>query len=186
MSTGAYLPAPDLTQGNTLSFERPDGSLYLLWVSPPPVVDAILDLADLELGDVLYDLGSGDGRVVIRAAQEHGVRATGIEANLDLYEHSCRRVLGLGLQELVTVKHGDFNGEDITPADVLVLFLGPEDLRLPLKRKVRGRLLAGARLVTVDCPFDEAVETRRMTVRFGPSQYTLRLYRGPTAAVRRC
>lgn len=166
----------DLTQGNTLTFEREDGTLYFLWVSPPPLVAAILEMARLEPGDVIYDLGSADGRVILRAAQEHDVRAVGIENNPDLCEYSLRRVRDLGLDDRVAVKASDFNAEDLSPADVIVFFLGQEDLAAGLRQKLLQRIAAGARVITVDCPIGELEPTGRRTVRFGSSEYVVTLY----------
>jgi protein-L-isoaspartate O-methyltransferase len=167
----------DLTLGNALTFERADGSTYLLWVSPPPVVAAILDLAGLAPGDVLYDLGSADGRVIIRAAREHDVRAVGIERNPDLCEYSRRRIREAGLEDRVTVKTLDFNAEDLGPADVIVFFLGVEDLGASLAERLKERVQAGARLVTVDCPIGDLQALAKSEVRFESSQYTVYLYR---------
>jgi precorrin-6B methylase 2 len=166
-----------LNGGNTLSFERPDGSLYFLWVSPPPVIDAALELAELKPGEMLYDLGSGDGRVIIRAAQLHSVRAVGVESHQDLIVHSRRRIEELGLQDRVSIRAGDFHDQNLDPADVVMCFLDPEDLRGRLGMRLRDRLREGARVITVNYPLEELQPTRQREVGFSDSNYTIRLYR---------
>ncbi|HUV07782.1 MAG TPA: class I SAM-dependent methyltransferase [Spirochaetia bacterium] len=171
----------DLTAGNTLTFERDDGSLYFLMVSPPPVVEAILELAGLEAGETLYDLGSADGRVIIRAAHQCDIRSVGIESNRDLWEHSRKRIQALGLEDRVTVKLGDLNDENLQSADVIVTYLGREDHNDALRDRFAKHIVSGGRLVTVDCSLAGWEATDRKDVRFSDSTYTVFLYdrRGP-------
>lgn len=80
------------------------------------------------MGSITQNIDSGkkkahpcaaDGRVIIRAAQEHAVRTVGIEANRELYEHSRNRIRTLELEDRVTLKHADFNDEDLKPANLI-------------------------------------------------------------------
>ena len=166
----------DLTAGNTLTFERDDGSLYFLLVSPPPVVEAILEFADLHPGETLYDLGSADGRVIIRAAQASNIRSVGIESNRELWEHCRKRIHELGLEDRVSVKCGDLNDENLYPADVIVTYLGREDLNDTLRDRFAKHIVSGGRLVTVDCSLAGWEVTNRKQVRFSDSTYTVFLY----------
>ena len=63
--------------------------------TPPEVIDRMLDLAEVKAGDVVYDMGSGDGRTVIRAAKKYGARAVGIEIDRELVERSRARGQGI-------------------------------------------------------------------------------------------
>ena len=166
----------DLTDSNTLTFERDDGSLYFLLVSPPPVVEAVLELAGLQTGETLYDLGAADGRVIIQAAQEHVVRTVGIEANRELYEFSLKRIRSLGLEDRITLIHGDFNDEDLKPADVIVFYLGWEDLSEILQARLKEHIASGGRLVTINCLLPSWNVTKQREVSFSDTAYMVNLY----------
>jgi protein-L-isoaspartate O-methyltransferase len=92
--------------------------------TPDDVVNAMLDLAEVTDRDTVYDLGSGDGRIVLAAAGR-GARAVGIEIDPDLAEKSRARVRGQGLTERATVRRGDLFKQDLTPATVVTMYLKP-------------------------------------------------------------
>ncbi len=117
--------------------------------SPEVVVRRMLQLADVRENEVVYDLGCGDGRVLIIAAKEFGARAVGIEIRRDLYEQCLRRIKDLGLENRVKVHHGNFFDFDISDADVVTLYLLTsvnEKLRPKLERELRP----GTRVVSHD------------------------------------
>ena len=91
--------------------------------TPVPVVEKMLELAHLRPGEVLYDLGSGDGRIVIMAAQKFGVRAVGIELDPRRCKLSRERIDRLGLIEQVQIIQGDVLEQDLTPADVVTVYM---------------------------------------------------------------
>ncbi len=93
---------------------------------PESAVDAVLELAELHEGDVLYDLGSGDGRVLTTAAQRYGVKAVGIEIDSEWVVTSQQSAKELGVDYLVTVREEDFLQTDLTEATVVILYLLPE------------------------------------------------------------
>jgi len=115
--------------------------------TPPAVVDAMLDLAGVHAGDVLYDLGAGDGRIAIAAAQRFGIRAVGIEINPGMVEIARTNVRRAGLEKQVVIRQGDALQADIREASVVTLFLFRE-LNLKLRSRLRAQLQPGARIVS--------------------------------------
>jgi protein-L-isoaspartate O-methyltransferase len=115
--------------------------------SPQAVVERMLEAARVQPGEVVYDLGSGDGRIVITAAQKFGARAVGVEISEDLYLSTTRRVKALGLEGKVTIIHGDLLEQDLSAADVVTLYLltsSNERLRPNLEKYLKP----GARVVS--------------------------------------
>jgi precorrin-6B methylase 2 len=111
------------------------------------VVDGMLDLAQLHAGDVLYDLGAGDGRIAIEAARRFGIRAVGIEINPRMVERARANVRRAGVANLVEIRQGDALRTDIREATVVTLFLFAE-LNLKLRPKLQAQLKPGARIVS--------------------------------------
>lgn len=117
--------------------------------SPPQVVRRMLVLAELKPGEIFYDLGAGDGRTVIMAAQEFGARAVGIELREDLAKKALQTVYQLGLQDRVTILHSNLFDVDISPADVVFLYL-TTSANEKVKPKLEAELKPGARVVSHD------------------------------------
>ena len=115
--------------------------------TPIPVVERMLELAKVTPGDVVYDLGSGDGRVVITAAQRYGARGVGIEINPVWVRDARRFAEALGVTDKVTFRIEDLFTTDLHDATVVTLYLYPA-----MNRKLAPRLLAelkpGARIVS--------------------------------------
>jgi len=111
------------------------------------VVDAMLRLADVRAGDVVYDLGAGDGRIVIAAARLPGVRAVGIELDARKVAEARANVARAGLAGRVEIRHGDVFDADLGGASVVTLFLFPE-INARLAPKLRRELGPGARIVS--------------------------------------
>jgi SAM-dependent methyltransferase len=100
----------------------------VVWVpTPPPLVEKMLDLAQVTPNDYVIDLGSGDGRNVISAARR-GARALGVEYNPDLVDLSRRNAADAGVSDKATFVQGDMFATDFSQATVLALFLMPEHL----------------------------------------------------------
>ena len=91
--------------------------------SPQIVVDRMLELARIKPGETLYDLGSGDGRILITAAQKYRAKAVGIEMSPDLCKYATAKIEKLGLQDLVKVLHANLLRVDLRPADVVTIYL---------------------------------------------------------------
>lgn len=117
--------------------------------TPLEVVQRMLELAKVGPDDVVYDLGSGDGRIVIMAAQKFGARAVGVELDPDLFKKSTERVKELGLEGKVTILHENMFHVDVRRATVVTLYLLTsvnERLRPLLEKQLRS----GARVVSHD------------------------------------
>ncbi len=117
--------------------------------TPREIVEKMLVMAKVDKTDVVYDLGSGDGRVVIMAAQKFGARAVGVELDPKLYEESSKKVADLGLSERAKILYGNFFDTNVRPATVVTLYLLTvvnERLRPKLEKELRP----GARIVSHD------------------------------------
>src|SRR5258708_2898008 len=93
--------------------------------TPQNVVDAMLAIADVKPDDILIDLGSGDGRIVLTAAKKYGIRATGIEINPELVRESEKTAGEIGVADKVRFISGDLFGEDLRRASIVTIFLSP-------------------------------------------------------------
>jgi len=119
--------------------------------TPQPVADAMLKLARVTPDDVVYDLGSGDGRIVILAAQKYGARGVGIELDARLVEIS-RQVAREGeVADRVTFIQGDLFAADISKATVVALWLS-NSVNMRLEAKLKRELPPGARIVSHQFP----------------------------------
>ncbi len=126
-----------------------DNKLAPYYPTPKLVVERMLKLGELKPGETMFDLGSGDGRIVIMAAKKFGAYAVGVEIDKDLVEASRRRVKKLGLEGKVKIIHGDILQQDYSSADLVTIYLLPtsnEKVR-PLLEK---QLKKGARVVCHD------------------------------------
>ncbi|HEX5091341.1 MAG TPA: class I SAM-dependent methyltransferase [Burkholderiales bacterium] len=115
--------------------------------TPYPVVDAMLRLAGVHAGDRLFDLGAGDGRIVIAAAREYGVHAVGIELDPHKAAEARANVRRAGLDHLVEIRQGDVFTADLSRATVVTVFLFPE-INERLEPKLREELAPGTRIVS--------------------------------------
>ncbi len=117
--------------------------------SPLPVVKHMLELAELKPGEVLFDLGAGDGRTVIMAAKTFGARAVGIEMREDLAKRAMSVIHDNGLADRVTIVNGDMFKVDLTSADVVYLYL-TTSANEKVKPKMEAELKKGVRVVSHD------------------------------------
>jgi SAM-dependent methyltransferase len=122
--------------------------------TPQAVIYAMLDLARVTRTDVVYDLGSGDGRVVIVAAQRYGARGVGIEIQPQLVAASRQVAREGGVQDRVTFIEGDLFAADLAAATVVTLWLSPE-VNARLEAKLRRELRPGARVVSRQFPIGD-------------------------------
>jgi tRNA A58 N-methylase Trm61 len=112
-----------------------------------PIVHAMLALANVGTQDVVYDLGSGDGRIVIAAAKEFGARGVGIEIDPALVARAEANARDAGVSDRVEFRLGDMYAADFRAATVVTLFLHPQP-NLKLRPKLRSELGPGARVVS--------------------------------------
>jgi tRNA A58 N-methylase Trm61 len=111
------------------------------------VVRTMLEVAGVKPGDVVYDLGSGDGRIVITAAREFGARGVGIEIHPPLIERARTRARDAGVDKAVEFRQQDMYSADIRGATVVTLFLHPAP-NLRLRPRLRSQLAPGSRIVS--------------------------------------
>jgi SAM-dependent methyltransferase len=126
--------------------------------SPMPVVLRMLELAEFNKDDVLYDMGSGDGRIVIQAAKKYGVRGVGIDLNPELVEKAKANAIQEGVSHLVEFRAVDGLTVDISEATVVTLYMF-KWFNNQLRPKLQ-KLKPGARVIAHDFDIDEWKPTR--------------------------
>lgn len=115
--------------------------------TPQPVVDAMLRLAQVKRGDVLYDLGSGDGRIVITAAKRYGVRGTGVDIDPQRIREANENARKAGVAGRVRFVNEDLFLIDFSDATVVTLYLLPR-INLQLRPRLINELKPGTRIVS--------------------------------------
>jgi SAM-dependent methyltransferase len=115
--------------------------------TPQEVVDGMLELAQVKNSDVVYDLGSGDGRIVITAAKKYGARAVGFEIDPELIKRSRESIRREGLEQLAEIREQDILTVDLSPANVLTMYLLPS-VNLKLRPKILSEMSPGSRVVS--------------------------------------
>jgi len=128
---------------------RDEASLAPYVASPEMIVEEMLRMANVGKDDVVYDLGSGDGRIVIMAAKMHGARGIGFELDGDLVRQSTDNARRAGVAHLVEFRQQDVLTVDLSPATVVTIYLGQE-ANLKLRPAIRSALRPGARVVSHD------------------------------------
>jgi hypothetical protein len=130
--------------------------------TPLDVIPAMLDLAEVTDKDIVYDLGSGDGRILIAAARDRGARAVGIELDPQLVEQSRQAVSAAGLDDKVRVERGDIFKKDLTPATVITMYLKPT-VNVQLRPQL-DKLRPGTRIVSHEFSMRGAKPRKSITV----------------------
>ncbi len=136
-------------------------ALYL--PTPQPVVEAMLELASVHPGDVVYDLGSGDGRIPMTAARRYGVRAVGIELDGRKVAEARCNARESGVERLVEFRQADVFEADFSDATVVTLFLFPEMVQR-LRPRLLDELAAGTRIVSHRFAFGDWPPDRKVSV----------------------
>lgn len=122
--------------------------------TPQPVVDTMLSLAKVNANDVLYDLGSGDGRIVITAAQKFGTRGTGIDIDPERIREANAKAQSAGVANKVKFAQQNLFDADFSNATVVTLYLLP-DVNKKLRPKLLSQLKPGTRIVSHDFDMGE-------------------------------
>jgi SAM-dependent methyltransferase len=145
--------------------ERKPDVIYV--PTPRKVVEEMLRMAELRPDDVVYDLGCGDGRIVIAAAQLRGVKAVGYDIDPERVKEARANVRAAGVEHLVRIEQADVFTLDLTGATVITLYLLPQ-LNVRLMPQL-ARLRAGARILShnFDMRGAKPVEVRHVTVEPG-------------------
>jgi SAM-dependent methyltransferase len=147
VALAAVALAPEWNQATE---SAPTRKLDVWYVATPhEVVDRMLDVAKVRAGDVVYDLGCGDGRMVIAAAKKFGTRGVGIDLDPARIREAEANAKAQGVDRLITFKVADLFQTDLTEASVVMLYLLPEVNRR-LKPILFQQLQPGARVVSHD------------------------------------
>jgi putative nucleotidyltransferase-like protein/methyltransferase family protein len=115
--------------------------------TPLEVVEEMLHLASFRPGDVLYDLGCGDGRIVVAAAEKYGIRAVGVDINPQRIAEAQANARRHGVESLVRFRQEDARKAEISDATVVMIYLGADE-NLRLAERLRSELSPGARIVS--------------------------------------
>ncbi len=143
---------------------QPSGEkLAPYYPTPETIVDRMLETAQLKAGEKMYDLGSGDGRIVIMAARKYHADATGIELDGDLYISSENKIRQLGLQKTARIVHGDILKQNYSSANVITVYLLP-DSNLKLQPILEAQLKPGTRVVAHDFGIGTWTPTKTITI----------------------
>jgi cyclopropane fatty-acyl-phospholipid synthase-like methyltransferase len=131
--------------------------------TPLHVGRQMLDLAGVTATDHVFDMGSGDGRLMIQAAKLYGARCTGFEINRELCEMARQAIDREGLADRITLHQADFMQADLTQASVVLLYLSQRGNR-QLLPKLRRELSPAARVVSFSFTIDDIPATRKAEV----------------------
>ena len=131
-----------------------EGKIVPYVPTPQEVVERMLELAQVKKGDVLYDLGSGDGRIVVTAAKKYGVRAIGFEIDPARIKEATENIKKAGVGHLVEIRQQDIRTVDLSPASVLTMYLLPE-VNLMIRPNIWKQMKPGSRVVSHDFDMSE-------------------------------
>lgn len=162
------LAVPLITSSAT---DRPQEEPYVPFVATPePVVEEMLEIAKVNAQDIVYDLGSGDGRIVIAAARLFGARGVGIEIDPDLVREATMYAEQAGGANLVRFVEGDLFAADLHEATVVTLFLLPEANR-QLLPKLLAELRPGTRILSYKYSLGDWAPEKTVHVSHGTVYY---------------
>jgi uncharacterized protein (TIGR03000 family) len=144
--------------------------------TPQKVVERMLELAEVKKGDVVYDLGCGDGRIVIAAAEKFGAKGIGFDIDPERVKDSDANVKKHHVEKLVTIMHADIFDLDLKGASVVTLYLLPE-LNEKLMPQL-ARMKPGSRIVSHDFPMDGAKPKKeeKMTIKDETGDHEHKIY----------
>lgn len=165
----------------TQKLRKPD---VIYYPTPPETVAEMLRLAEIRKGDVLYDLGSGDGRIPIAAARDYGVRAVGIEIDPKLVVEAEENARAANVTSLVSFSAADMFRTNLSEASVVTLYLS-EKLNILLRPKLLRELRPGSRIVSHDFRMGDWRPEQTVRVPWGKLYRTVYLWRVPDKAVKR-
>jgi SAM-dependent methyltransferase len=151
----------------------------VIWVpSDLAVVREMLKLAGVGRDDVVYDLGSGDGRIVIMAAKQFGARAVGVDIDPEMVRRARENAVKAGVAERVTFLEQDLFTADISAATVVAIYLSP-DVNLRLRPKLVRELQPGARIVSHDYDLGDWLPERTVSVDLDNRDHPIFFWRIP-------
>ena len=143
--------------------------------TPINVVHRMLILGGVKSGDIVYDLGSGDGRIVITAVQEYGAKAVGVELDSDLAERANARIRELNLSDRANIMHAHLMEVDLSTASVVTLYLLSSS-NMELRPKLERDLKPGARVISHDFQIMGWTPVKTETVKGETREHTIFVY----------
>lgn len=146
--------------------------------SPITVAKKMLEIADVKPDETVFDLGCGDGRILIIAAQEFGAKGIGIELNPNLVKESRAKIEELKLNNRIQIVQGDLMKTDLSQADVVTMYL-TTGANEKIRPKLETELKSGARVVTHDFSIPKWVALQEIRFRDDYRTHTIYLYRKP-------
>lgn len=144
--------------------------------TPKDIVRKMLRLAGLRRGEMLFDLGAGDGRILIEAVRGFGAQAVGVEADPERVTRLKERLAGTGVDAKVI--QGDLMDTDLSTADVVAIYLSPS-VNAKLAPKLKDELKKGARIVSLDYTLPTWDVGREIVVESGGVSRKIYLYKSP-------
>jgi len=160
---------------------KPD---VIYYPTPPETVAEMLRLGNIKEGDVLYDLGSGDGRIPIAAARQFGIRAVGIEIDPKLITEAESNARAAGVAELVRFRNEDMFRIDVSEANIVTLYLS-EKLNVLLRAKLLRELRPGSRIISHDFRMGDWKPEQTVRVPWGKLYRTVYLWTVPARSITR-
>src|SRR5262245_26603684 len=172
------LPALLLFLPSSPAQDKKDKEPDVIFVpTPQEVVDKMLELAEVKKDDVVYDLGCGDGIIVVTAAKKYGCKAMGFDIDPERIKDSKANVAKNKVGDLVTIKQEDIFTLDLSPANVITLYLLP-DLNVKLIPQLE-KLKPGSRIVSHDFPMGGVKPDKVVKVNAEDREHTVYLWTAP-------
>lgn len=141
----------------------------------PQVIKAMLELGQVTETDYIYDLGCGDGRILITAAQQYGVKGMGVDLDPERVQEATYAARQLGLVPRIRFQQKDLLKVDLSPATVVTFYLLPES-NLRLRQKLQTELAPGSRIITHSFDMGDWLPTRTTQVSDVINTYTIYLW----------
>lgn len=154
---------------------KPD---VIYYPTPPETVAEMVRMAGIKKGDVLYDLGSGDGRIPIAAATQYGIRAVGIEIDPKLVTEAEENARQANVSQLVRFRNGDMFRVNYSEATIVTLYLS-EKLNVLLRPKLLSELRPGSRILSHDFRMGDWKPEQTVRVPWGKLYRTVYLWTVP-------
>jgi predicted O-methyltransferase YrrM len=167
--------SPQRPARRTRPLRKPD---VIYYSTPQETVTEMLRMARIKEGDVLYDLGSGDGRIPIAAAHDYGIRAVGIEIDPKLITQAEENARRANVSSLVSFRNDDMFRTDLREATVVTLYLS-EKLNVLLRPKLLRELRPGTRIVSHDFRMGDWQPEQTVRVPWGKLYRTVYLWTVP-------
>lgn len=173
--TRGGLSKPERSSQKKVKLRKPD---VIYYPTPPETVDQMLRMAAIKKDDVLYDLGSGDGRIPIAAAKQYGIRAVGIEIDPKLVAEADEKARQANVSQLVRFRNEDMFRVNYSEATVVTLYLS-EKLNVLLRPKLLSELRPGARIISHDFRMGDWKPEQTVRVPWGKLYRTVYLWTVP-------